>query len=137
MITNHSFFYRKKLESADVDQIRDGTIAHELEFVHHGVRSKLDEIKRKELERLRHLAVRQNELKQGIDRKHIKIPEHLEVRSPNFEIDDLKKLIKPTTQDLEEADKQRRDEFKRYEMEKKFEEEERLKHIEDEAKRSS
>ena len=131
------FIYRKKLEGADVDQIRDGTIAHELEFVHHGVRSKLDEIKRKELERLRHLAVRQNELKQGIDRKHMKIPQHLEVRSPNFEIDDLKKLIKSTTQDLEEADKQRRDDFKRYEMEKKFEEEERLKHIEDEAKRSS
>merc|ERR1712226_1248904 len=86
--------FRKKLENADVDQIRDGTIAHELEFVHHGVRTKLDEIKRKELERLRHLAVRQNELRNGIDRKHMKIPGHLEVQSPNFEIDDLKKLIK-------------------------------------------
>ena len=130
------FTFRKKLENADVDQIRDGTIAHELEFVHHGVRTKLDEIKRKELERLRHLAVRQNELRNGIDRKHMKIPGHLEVQSPNFEIDDLKKLIKSTTQDLEKADIERRDEFKRYEMEKKFEEEERLKHIEDEAKRA-
>ena len=119
-----------------MDQIRDGTIAHELEFVHHGVRTKLDEIKRKELERLRHLAVRQNELRQGIDRKHMKIPQHLDHQNPNFEIDDLKKLIKSTTQDLEEADKKRRDDFKTYEMEKKFEEEERLKHIEDEAKRA-
>ena len=81
------------------------------------------------------LAIKQNEIRQGIDRKHMKIPQHLEVRSPKFEIDDLKKLIKSTTQDLEEADRKRRDDFKRYEMEKKFEKEERLKHIEDEAKR--
>jgi len=127
--------FRKKLENAEVDHIRDGTIAHELEFVNHGIRTKLDEIKRKELERLRHLAMKQNEIQQGIDRKHMKIPQHLEVRSPRFEIDDLKKLIKTTTLDLEEADRQRRDDFKRYEMEKKFEEEERLKHIENEEKR--
>ena len=127
--------FRKKLENADTDAIRDGTIAHELEFVNHGVRSKLDDIKRRELERLRHLAMKQNEIQQGIDRKRIKLPEHLEIRSPKFEIDDLKKLISSTTKDLEEADRQRRDDFKRYEMEKKFEEEERLKHIEDEAKR--
>ena len=126
---------RKKLENADVDAIRDGTIAHELEFVQHGVRTKLDEIKRRELERLRHLAVKQNEISQGIDRKHMKIPQHLEFQNPRFEIDDLKKLIKSTTQDLEEADRKRREEFKRYEMEKKFEHEERLKHIDDEQKR--
>jgi len=95
--------FRKKLENAEVDHIRDGTIAHELEFVNHGIRTKLDEIKRKELERLRHLAMKQNEIQQGIDRKHMKIPQHLEVRSPRFEIDDLKKLIKTTTLDLEEV----------------------------------
>ena len=127
---------RKKLETADVDAIRDGTIAHELEFVNHHVRSKLDDIKRKELERLRRLIVKQNEISQGIDKKHLKIPQHLEVKNTRFEIEDLKKLIKSTTQDLEEADRKRRDEFKRYEMEKKFEEEERLKHIEDAEKRS-
>lgn len=106
-------FCRKKLETADVDSIRDGTIAHELEFVQHGVRTKLDEIKRKELERLRHLAVRQNELGQGIDKKHLKIPHHVEVRHPTFEVEDLKKLIKSTTKDLEEADRKRREDFKR------------------------
>ena len=59
----------------------------------------------------------------------------MDVRNPKFDVDDLKKLIKSTTQDLEKADRERKDDFKRYEMEKKFEEEERLKHIEDEAKR--
>ncbi len=127
--------FRKKLEDADADRIRDGTIADELDFVHHNVRSQLDDIKRRELERLRHLTMRQYEMSQGIDREHIKVPGHLDVKLPTFEKDDLKRLIKSTTNDLEEADKKRRSEFKTYEMEKKFEEEQRLAHIEDEAKR--
>lgn len=123
--------FRKKLETAKVDEIRDGTIAKELEFLNHGVRSKLDEVKRGELERLRHLAQKQYEMSQGIDRKHMKIPQHLEIKHPSFEVADLQKLIKQTTDDLEEADKQRRDDFKKYEMEKKFEKEMRLNAIND------
>jgi len=123
--------FRKKLESAKVDEIRDGTIAKELEFLNHNVRTKLDEVKREELERLRHLAQKQFELSQGIDRKHMKIPQHLEIKHPSFEVEDLQKLIKQTTDDLEEADKQRREEFKKYEMEKKFEKEMRLNAIND------
>lgn len=38
---------------------QSGKIAHELEYVNHHVRTKLDEIKRRELERLRHLAIKQ------------------------------------------------------------------------------
>jgi len=127
--------FRKKLETAKVDEIRDGTIAKELEFLNHGVRSKLDEIKRGELERLRHLAQKQFEIKEGIDRKHMKIPQHLEIKHPSFEVADLQKLIKQTTDDLEEADKQRRGDFKKYEMEKKFETEMRMNAINDTAER--
>jgi len=123
--------FRKKLETAKVDEIRDGTIAKELEFLNHGVRSKLDEVKRGELERLRHLAQKQYEMSQGIDRKHMKIPQHLEIKHPSFEVADLQKLIKQTTDDLEEADKQRKEDFKKYEMEKKFEKEMRLNAIND------
>ena len=92
--------FRKKLESAKVDEIRDGTIAKELEFLGHGVRTKLDEVKRQELERLRHMAQRQFEAKEGIDRKHFKIPKHLDVKSASFDVEDLQKLIKQTTADL-------------------------------------
>merc|ERR1719234_2700883 len=123
--------FRKKLESAKVDEIRDGTIAKELEFINHNVRTKLDEAKRQELERLRHLAQRQFERKEGIDRKHFKIPQHLDVKSPSFEVGDLQKLIKQTTDDLEEADKNRREDFKKYEMEKKFEKDMRMNAIND------
>lgn len=48
----------------------------------------MDEIKREELERLRHLATKQNELTNGID------TEHLDLKNTHtFEIQDLKKLI--------------------------------------------
>ena len=122
--------FRKKLETVDVEKIRDGSIADELDFVNHKVRvahhsgntphkrrsyrsenihrqvrSKLDDIKRQELERLRHLAMKQFEQDNGIDREHIKMPVHLEVGQESFEKEDLKKLILSTTKDLEEADK--------------------------------
>ncbi len=132
--SDHDF--RNKLEGADVDKIRDGSIADELDFVHHNVRSQLDDIKRRELERLRHLAMKQYEMNQGIDRQHAKIPNHIDMKMPTFEKEDLKKLIKTTTKDLEEADQKRRDDFKKYEMEKRFEEEQMLAHIEDEGKRA-
>jgi len=127
--------FRKKLEEAKVDEIRDGTIAKELDILNHGVRTKLDEIKRQELERLRHLAQRQFELNQGLDKKHFKIPQHLDVKSARFDQEDLMKLIRQTTADLEEQDKKRKEDFKKYEMEKKFEKEMRLNAINDTAER--
>ena len=74
-------------------------------FIHVQIRSKLDDIKRQELERLRHLAMKEYEHNNGIDREHIKMPVHLEVGRDSFEKEDLKKLILSTTRDLEEADK--------------------------------
>lgn len=38
--------------------LQSGKIAEQLDFVNHNVRTKLDEIKRRELERLRHLATK-------------------------------------------------------------------------------
>jgi nucleobindin len=48
--------FRQKLDKASEADIRSGKIAQELEYVSHNVRSKLDEIKRTELMRLRELA---------------------------------------------------------------------------------
>lgn len=120
--------FRAKLEKANEEDIRTGKIAHELEFVNHRIRTKLDELKREELERLRHLAIKENQLNNGLDLKHLKIAEHLDhTNSRSFEINDLKKLIAKTTEDLEEADRHRREQFKEYEMQKKFNEEQKLK----------
>lgn len=71
---------------------QSGKIAEELEYVSHHVRSKLDELKRIELERLRHLAKQQYELTRG---KNVsKAPGHLDHSNPDsFEISDLQRLI--------------------------------------------
>lgn len=125
--------FRKKLNEASEDDIRSGNIAHQLEFVNHQVRSKLDEIKREEIERLRSLVkqqvsnpkwigsiffisiIFQYQLNNQIDEHHLKVNQLAHVDHENldtFEIEDLKKLIKKTSDDLSAADKARREEFK-------------------------
>ncbi|XP_014366592.2 nucleobindin-2 isoform X2 [Papilio machaon] len=121
--------FRERLEKADEEDVRSGRIAEQLDFVNHNVRTKLDEIKRREMDRLRHLATKQFELTNELEINTGKIPsnEHLDHANPHtFEIEDLKKLIKKTTSDLEEADKQRKQQFKKYEMEKEFEKHQKL-----------
>jgi len=74
--------------------VQSGKIAQELQFVDHKVRSKLDELKREELERLRHLATKEYNLMNNLDLEHLKIAEHLDHKNKHtFEIDDFKKLI--------------------------------------------
>lgn len=75
--------------------LQTGKIAQELDYVNHQVRTKLDELKRQEIERLRHLATKNFELNKGIDTEHLKIiPEHLDHSNPHtFEVEDLVKLI--------------------------------------------
>ncbi|XP_069976556.1 nucleobindin-2-like [Penaeus vannamei] len=134
--------FRKKLETAEVDDIKSGKIARELHFVDHNVRTKLDELKRRELERLRHLAIkmksREHEKETGVDRNMLKIPVHIDHRNPTrFEVEDLKKLIIKTTADLEKVDQQRREEFKKYEMEKEFERKQELAGMDDEHRKQA
>lgn len=117
--------FRQKLEKADEADIRSGKIADQLEFVSHHVRSKLDEIKRAELERLKHLVEQRRQLEENLvpdDPVH----HHLDSSKNTFEVEDLKKLIAKTTADLAEADKLRREEFKQYELQKEFEKQQKL-----------
>ncbi|XP_067121407.1 nucleobindin-2 [Centruroides vittatus] len=153
--------FAKKLENISTDQIKSGDVAKELEFVKHNVRTKLDELKRIELERLRKLSREEMERLElglyrnedghlappsidgrrwrtissvgdgeGINRKHIKVPHHLDVDNKHtFEIEDLRKLMKAATRDLEELDRRRREEFKQYELEKEYQFRESLKNM--------
>jgi len=130
--SDHDF--RKKLESSDVEKIRDGSIADSLNFVKRNLRDKLDDIKMQEVSRLRMLAVKKARL-EGRGAASLDDHGHVDTKSIKFEVEDLRRLIKATTDDLEEADKQRREDFKKYEMEKHFREQERLKTIKDEEER--
>lgn len=125
--------FREKLDKAEESDIRSGKIAQELEYVNHNVRSRLDELKRIELQRLRELATKQFELTNEIDRDHLKIAEHLDHENQHtFEIEDLKKLILKTSQDLSENDRRRREEFKQYELQKEFEKQEKMRQMDEE-----
>ncbi|CAG9862139.1 unnamed protein product [Phyllotreta striolata] len=122
--------FRAKLEHASEDDIRSGKIAEHLEFVSHHVRTRLDEIKRLELDRLKKLVEQKRKLEDtnAID---LEDPMHHHVDHSNphtFEIDDLKKLIAKTTADLAEADRKRKEEFKHYELEKEYQKREKLNH---------
>ncbi|EDX10900.1 GD12377 [Drosophila simulans] len=111
-------------------------IAQELDYVNHHVRTKLDEIKRREVERLRELANQAYELSNDIDRKHLKVSQHLDHDNEHtFEIEDLRKLIQKTSDDLAEADRKRRGEFKEYEMQKEFEREAQKKEMDEESRK--
>jgi len=135
--------FRQKLENTSIDDIKSGAIAHQLEYVDHNIRTKLDEIKRREVTRLRDLARQKRNLEMN-DKAKLEqrtkdgemrgspFPSHIDHGNPHtFEIDDLKKLIKEATRDLEEQDKVRKEEFKRYEMEKEHKKREELAQLEE------
>ena len=47
--------FREKLQKADIEEIKSGRLSRELDLVSHHVRTKLDELKRQEVARLRML----------------------------------------------------------------------------------
>ncbi|OQR72374.1 nucleobindin-1-like [Tropilaelaps mercedesae] len=127
--------FAKKLENISQDDIRNGHVATHLDLVDHKVRTKLDELKRIEVDRLRKLTQKKNELEHGIDRGNV-INDHLDSGNQHtFEIEDLKKLILAATRDLEKLDEARKAEFKQYEMEKEFEFQQGLKNMTAEQKK--
>lgn len=85
---------------------------------------------------MRRLAIKQFEMTNEIDRDHMKIVEHVDHENPHtFEAEDLRKLIHKTSNELAEADKLRRDEFKRYEMQKEFEQHQKMENMDEQHKK--
>jgi hypothetical protein len=114
-------------------------IAFGLDMVHHRVRTKLDEIKRKEVERLnkleRLLHDFQTKGKSQIDSRLFKAidRDHMDHENPHsFEVKDLEKLIHKVHKDLKLVDNAQEEEYKQYEMEKEHEKQRKLKHAKNE-----
>uniref|UniRef100_A0A665X279 EF-hand domain-containing protein n=1 Tax=Echeneis naucrates TaxID=173247 RepID=A0A665X279_ECHNA len=133
--------FKEKLKNANIDDIKQGKLSKELDFVHRNFRTKLDELKREEMGRLRMLLKAKNDFKEGngrtVDHQALlKQFEHLNHMNPDtFEVEDLDRLIKSATKDLENFDKDRHDEFKRYEMMKEHERRERLRRMNEEERK--
>ncbi|XDA84245.1 hypothetical protein R6Z07F_014067 [Ovis aries] len=131
--------FREKLQKADIEEIKSGRLSKELDLVSHHVRTKLDELKRQEVARLRMLIKAKLDSFQdtGIDHHALlKQFDHLNHLNPNkFESTDLDMLIKAATSDLEHYDKARHEEFKKYEMMKEHERREYLKTLSEEKRK--
>ncbi|CAH0386466.1 unnamed protein product [Bemisia tabaci] len=114
---------REKLDILDNNDLSSGLIADELDKLKPELRSKLNEIKRAEIDRL---LSRWRDLAKITDREPKGIV-HLDTKNPHsFEADDLRYLLKATVDDLNKLDQMRRQAFKNHEMKKKMEEEERI-----------
>lgn len=84
--------FSKKLENVTEADIRSGKIADHIDFADHHVRTKLDELKRKEIEYQRQLLRKQQDLRNGIHREYWNPLNDRE--NPNsFEVEDLKRLL--------------------------------------------
>ncbi|XP_053533981.1 nucleobindin-1 [Ictalurus punctatus] len=130
--------FREKLQSANTEDIKNGRLSKELDLVGHHVRTRLDELKRQEVSRLRMLlkAKLDSTNMQSVQMDHVSLLkqfEHLDPHNQNtFEARDLELLIATATKDLENYDAERHEEFKRYEMLKEHERREYLKSLDQE-----
>ncbi|RNA12552.1 nucleobindin-2 isoform X1 [Brachionus plicatilis] len=115
--------FKKQIENASIEDIKSGRIAEHLALVDPSIRTKLDEIKRMEIERLRR-AIQRKAALSNLKAHEIQtlLPKHVDHGNiDTFEVHDLERLIKQATFDLEEVDKLRREEFKDHEIEKEYE----------------
>ncbi|KAJ0000952.1 hypothetical protein NQD34_005972 [Periophthalmus magnuspinnatus] len=130
--------FREKLQTANTEDIKSGRLSKELDLVGHHVHTRLDELKRQEVSRLRMLlrAKLDSTNTQSLQMDHaslLKQFEHLDPHNQNtFEAKDLELLISTATKDLENYDAERHEEFKRYEMLKEHERREYLKGLDQE-----
>ncbi|XP_054566600.1 nucleobindin-1 isoform X2 [Eptesicus fuscus] len=119
--------FREKLQAANAEDIKSGKLSRELDFVSHHVRTKLDELKRQEVSRLRMLLKAKMDAEQepNVQLDHLgllKQFEHLDPQNQHtFEARDLELLIQTATRDLAQYDAAHHEEFKRYEMLKEHE----------------
>uniref|UniRef100_H2YER1 NUCB1-like N-terminal domain-containing protein n=1 Tax=Ciona savignyi TaxID=51511 RepID=H2YER1_CIOSA len=128
--------FKKKMENADLDDIKSGSLSNEIYKVSGGIREQLNALKKEEMNRLRKILHAKVDLDKG--RKVQKsaylkqIADHLDHSSPHtFEAEDLTKLIKTATSDLENYDRDRHEEFKKFEMRKEMQREEKLKKLDE------
>ncbi|XP_032126841.1 nucleobindin-1 isoform X1 [Sapajus apella] len=119
--------FREKLQAANAEDIKSGKLSRELDFVSHHVRTKLDELKRQEVSRLRMLLKAKMDAQQepNVQVDHLNLLkqfEHLDPQNQHtFEARDLELLIQTATRDLAQYDAAHHEEFKRYEMLKEHE----------------
>jgi len=118
--------FQEKIRGMNEEEIKAGKIADHLhETISEQALSELTKAKISELDRIRE-DIRLQMEKDGHS-ENVKMPEHLDIdKWEKFGQDDLRKLIQTTVTDMEKIDEERRERFKKYEMEKKAYEDHQL-----------
>lgn len=117
--------FTEKLKNMPESDIKSGKIADHMDDLSSHTFDQLTKLKLAEIERLREVIAKQIETDGGAH--NIKVPEHIDVNDwEKFGKEDLRKLIVKTVADMEELDRQRREEFKEYEMKKKADADHRM-----------
>ncbi|TMS36727.1 hypothetical protein L596_003823 [Steinernema carpocapsae] len=117
--------FAERLKQMPEQDIKAGKIADHIDDLGPDVFDQLTKAKLAEIERLRKSITKQIEKDGGAH--NVKVPEHLDVNNwEKFGKEDLRKLIQKTVTDMDEIDRQRREDFKEYELKKKAEEDHRL-----------
>ncbi|KAK2569203.1 Nucleobindin-2 [Acropora cervicornis] len=127
--------YVKKLLNASEEELRTGKVADDLDLVKHDVRTKLDELKRQEVERQRMIRRQMNDHLNGLKEREYWNP-LFDDENPNFfGPEDFKKLLWKHHEEMDRQDNERREEFKKHEMEKEHKRKEHLKELDDKARK--
>uniref|UniRef100_A0A915DMD9 EF-hand domain-containing protein n=1 Tax=Ditylenchus dipsaci TaxID=166011 RepID=A0A915DMD9_9BILA len=117
--------FQERIKGMNEEEIKSGKIADHIDDLGTEVFDQLTKAKIAEIDRLREEIQKQIE-KDG-DAKNIAMPEHLDVNDwEKFGKEDLRKLIKKTVMDMNAIDEKRKENFKKYELEKKAQEDHRL-----------
>lgn len=85
--------YVKKLMNASDEDLRSGKVAEDLDFVKHDVRTKLDELKRQEIERQRQIRRQMNDHQAGLTEREHWNPVFDDDNPDFFGPEDFKKLL--------------------------------------------
>ncbi|KRZ97756.1 Nucleobindin-2 [Trichinella sp. T8] len=109
--------FAERLRAATPEEIHSGKIAEALNFVDHNVRTKLNQIKLIELERLRKALEKKRDHENGF----AAMLEHIDHNKDTFDSADLQMLIRKTSKDMDMLDQQQHQEYKEHEMKEELE----------------
>ncbi|KAJ8023844.1 Nucleobindin-2 [Holothuria leucospilota] len=132
---------RQKLEGMTMEDLKNGKMAEEIDMLDNNIRSELDELKRLEIQRLRTIARKrmENGGTRTLDTKFVdNLIGHIDPANTNaFGPKDFEKLLHKATSDLEEADRRRKEDFKKYEMEKELRRRAKLQKLDESARQQA
>ncbi|CAN0169216.1 unnamed protein product [Lampetra fluviatilis] len=133
--------FRQRLQAANLADLKaGGSLSVQLGLVSHAVRSQLNEVKRREVGRLRALLHAQHDARNGVKLDHhalLRQAAHLDSDNPHsFQSSDLERLIGTATRELEALDVRQHAEFRRHELAKEHERRAALQRLQGEEERA-